>query len=81
MENKAKFIGIIPKEKYDKYKILQYEYKGFIYEVIENGSHIGWQHKSNQLWIDRTIKLIDENKIKNEPKPFNADEIWDMLGW
>lgn len=78
---KAKFIGIVPKEKYSKYKILQYEYKGFVYEVIENGSNVGWQHKSNQAWIDRTVYLIENNKIQKEPKLFDSNEIWEMLGW
>lgn len=59
--NKAKYIG----KSYDKdYIYLEYQYKGYTYEVYQHKSKgsepLQWQHKNAQRKIDQII----ENKAK-----------------
>lgn len=63
-----------------------FEYRGYKYEVeYANGWNVcctpAWvQHKDKQEEID---EMIDNPKpiAEKESKPFDLDEIWEILGW
>lgn len=78
----ATFIGKFYGTGYDRNTVyLEYEYRGMKYTVTENRAKgnepLAWQHKSEQAIIDR---MLDAPKPTNT-KPFDMNEIWEMLGW
>ena len=82
---KAKYIGKTYGTGYNRdYVYLEYEYRGHTYEVYENRAKgnepLAWQHKIAQGNIDRIIELEEKTNNTNA-KPFDLDEIWDMMGW
>lgn len=79
---KAKYIRKYYGTGYDRNSVyLEYEYRGMTYTVYENRSKgnepLAWQHKAEQSRID---KIVDTPKQSNS-KPFDMDEIWNMIGW
>lgn len=79
--NKAKKIETL----HGKYcSTVVYEYRGCTYEVeYANGwnyfcTSASIQHKDAQEKIDNAL---DNRKEEAEAHPFDADEIWDILGW
>lgn len=70
---------------YGKYSnIVTYEYRGMKYDV-EYAKDFSYcctspsiQHQNAQERIDREL---DATKVKSKGKPFDFDEIWNMMGW
>ncbi len=65
--NKAKYIGKTYGTRCDRDSVyLEYEYKGRTYTVHVNNSKgnepLSWQHKSNQSFIDRMLKIESKSK-------------------
>ena len=65
----------------------EFEYRGQHYTVTYSSGFSAFkqtqayiQHREAQARID---KMLDNPKqeIKQETKPFDIDEIWEMLGW
>lgn len=79
---KAKYIGKSHGTGYNRHIVyLEYEYRGIKYTVEENRAKgnepLAWQHRAEQSRID---VMLDTPKQVNG-KPFDMDEIWDMMGW
>lgn len=58
---KAKYIGVAWTERVKGYqrKVLEYEYRGHKYEVVDygwQGEPLSWQHKNEQAKIDEMIE-------------------------
>ena len=75
---KAKFIG----KTYgvDGNPVLEYEYRGRKYEVIDygwkGGEPLGWQHKNEQAKIDQQIEMEEKKKSSSyvgEPAQVGLD--------
>jgi len=85
---KAKYIGKSYGTGYNRnYIYLEYEYRGYTYEVYENRAKgnepLSWQHKNHQAEIDRLIEIKEKSKNRVSEKTFDQemDEIFEMLGW
>ena len=79
---KARFIGKWYGTGCDRDMVyLEYEYRGERYVVEENRAKgnepLAWQHKTEQNRID---KMLDTPQTQNG-KPFDMNEIYEMLGW
>lgn len=79
---KAEFIGKYYGTGYDRDIIyFEYKYRGYTYTICENRAKgnepLSWQHKAEQ---DRIDKIIDAPETCGT-KPFDINEIFDMLGW
>ena len=80
---KAKYIGKSYGTGQNRdYVFLEYEYRGYKYEVYENRAKgnepLSWQHKSQQGYIDNLIEI--EEKTKNHKKPDETvEDALDML--
>ena len=80
---KAKFINKWYGTGYDRNTIyLEYEYRNERYVITENmakgNEPLSWQHKTAQTRID---KMLDVPKHNVNSKPFDMDEIYEMLEW
>lgn len=80
---KAKFIGKYYRTSWDFSRDvieLEYEYRGIRYSVFEDrkkgNEPLSWQHKSEQAMIDR---MLDTPKTSGAGKPFDMDEVFDLL--
>jgi hypothetical protein len=65
---KAKYIGVAWTERVKGYqrKVLEYEYRGHKYEVVDygwQGEPLSWQHKNEQAKID---EIIEKENHKSE---------------
>lgn len=81
---KAKFIRKYFGTGYERnYVYMDYEYRGREYTVYENltkgNEPLAWQHKNHQDEIDKRIE--QESNNKQDGKPFDIDEVWEILGW
>lgn len=76
---KAKKTGYVEYGKYSN--TVEYEYKGHKYDVVFardcsyccTPAHI--QHRDAQERIDKMLES------KNEEKPIDMNEIWELMGW
>ena len=82
---KAKYIGFFCYEN-DRYNspTYEYEYKGYRYTVTNHRNGYSESMKSQHEWEQDRIDKIIKERVTNENREahtFNADEIYEMMGW